>query len=108
MWIDLGVDKSVPIGGMCEILYVYIVRVVCTVCLYVCVFIPACFNMCCYEFMWCVLCICVCAVYAMPVLCMCVCMSVHVHVCVVYILLYEHLSLYDVVCVCECVSVKCI
>ena len=38
MWIDLDVDKSVPIGSMCETLYVYIVCVVCTVCLYVCVY----------------------------------------------------------------------
>ena len=74
-----------------------------------CVFIPACFNMCCYEFMWvCYVCVFVLCMFSMPVLCICVCMSVHVHVCVVYILLYEYLSLYDVVCVCECVSEVCV
>lgn len=97
VWIDVGVDKSVPIGGMCKTLF-YIWCVLCVPYVYMCVCLPACFKMCCYEFMW------VCCVYvfllcmfSMPVLCICVYMSVHVHVCVVYILLYE--SLYDLVCV---------
>lgn len=87
MWIDVGVDKSVPIGGMCRTLF-YIWRVLCVLYVYMCVCLPACFKMCCYELMW------VCCVYvfllcmfSMPVVCICVYMSVHVHVCVAYIVI---------------------
>lgn len=105
MWIDLGVDKSVPVSGMCKRLFFLIWRVLCVPYVYTCVFIPACFNMCCYEFMWvCCVYVFVLCMFSMPVLCTCVYMPVHVHVCVVYILLYEYLSWSSVclkVCVCE-------